>query len=441
MVTQSRRSAIAILVLGLFVFWALIFDPTAGAKLPAAVVPARNAPTPQDEPAQIASAAASEPTDDTAVADDTPVASALQTLRVRAGDTLMGLLQQLGIGAAPAQAAINALKPEWDPRGLQVGQEIAVDLDEDGLKELRLSPDFQSDLILTRGDDGHFDASTVPRDLDSVPVRVAGIVKTSLFDAASDAGMPPPVLANLIQAFSYDVDFQREIQPGDRFEILYKQTIDSQSGKPVGGGELVYAAMTLSGRSLQLYRYTPAGGSSGFYTADGSNVKKALLRTPVDGARISSTFGLRHHPILGYTAMHKGVDFAVPAGTPVMASGDGVIEMAGRDGGYGNMVVIRHTARYSTAYAHMSRFARGIKRGVHVTQGEVIGYVGSTGLATGPNLHYEVRVNDHAVNPMGVRMQATRKLGGAELAAFRRHEAQIAQRIAALRRSDTVAAR
>jgi murein DD-endopeptidase MepM/ murein hydrolase activator NlpD len=420
------------LVLGLFVFWALIFDPTAGAKLPAAAMSARHAPASQAEPAQTASA----PADDAPAADDTPVASALQTLRVRAGDTLMGLLQQLGIGAAPAQAAINALKPEWDPRGLQVGQEIAVDLDEDGLKELRLSPDFQSDLILTRGDDGHFDASTVPRDLDSVPLRVAGVVKTSLFDAASDAGMPSAVLADLIQAFSYDVDFQREIQPGDRFEILYKQTIDSQSGKPVGGGELVYATMNLSGRVLSLYRYTPAGGSPGFYTADGASVKKALLRTPVDGARISSTFGLRHHPILGYTAMHKGVDFAVPAGTPIMASGDGVVEMAGRDGGYGNMVVIRHTKRYSTAYAHMSRFARGIKRGVHVVQGQVIGYVGATGLATGPNLHYEVRVNDHAVNPMGVRMQATRKLEGADLVAFRRHEATIAQRVAALRRND-----
>lgn len=440
MVTQSRRSAIAMLVLGLFIFWALLFDPTAGAKLPPAAVSARNAPAPQAEPAQTASATASEPADETPAADETPVASALQTLRVRAGDTLMGLLQQLGIGAAPAQAAINALKPEWDPRGLQVGQEIAVGLDEDGLKELRLSPDFQSDLILTRGDDGHFDASTVPRDLDSVPLRVAGVVRTSLFDAASDAGMPAAVLADLIQAFSYDVDFQREIQPGDRFEILYKQTIDSQSGKPVGGGELVYAKMNLSGRVLQLYRYTPAGGNPGFYTPDGASVKKALLRTPVDGARISSTFGLRHHPILGYTAMHKGVDFAVPAGTPIIASGDGVVEMARRDGGYGNIVVIRHTERYSTAYAHMSRFARGIKPGVHVAQGQVIGYVGATGLATGPHLHYEVRVNNRAVNPLGVRMQATKKLDGADLAAFHRHEAAIAQRVVALRRN-AVAAR
>ena len=431
MVTQSRRSAIALMVLGLFVFWALIFDPTAGAKLPSGTAPLPAAP-------QAAASTAPTPADDTQ--DDTPVASALQTLRVRAGDTLMGLLQQLGVAPAPAQAAINALKPQWDPRGLKVGQEIAVGLDEDGLKELRLSPDFQSDLILTRGDDGHFDASTVPRDLTAVPVRVAGVVKSSLFEAASDAGMPPSVLTELTQAFSYDVDFQREIQPGDRFEILYKQTIDSESGRPVGGGDLIYASMNLSGRVLRLYRFTPPGGKPGFYAADGTSVKKALLRTPVDGARISSTFGMRHHPILGYSRMHKGVDFAVPAGTPIEASGDGVIEMARRDGGYGNLVVIRHSARYSTAYAHMSRFARGIRPGVHVTQGQIIGYVGSTGLATGPHLHYEVRINGHAVNPLGVRMQAAQKLQGAALAAFQRRETAITQRVAALRAS-TVAAR
>ncbi len=412
------------MVLGLFVFWALVFDPTAGAKLPPAT-----APTPQKA---VAPATAQETAESSATAS--------QILRVHAGDTLMGLLQQAGVSAAPAQAAIDALKPNWDPRGLQIGQEIAVGLDEDGLKELRLSPDFQSDLILKRGDDGHFDAATVPRDLVRVPMRVAGTVTSSLFEAASDAGMPPALLAELIQAFSYDVDFQREIQPGDRFEILYNQMVESGSGKPVGTGDIVYASMNLSGHALQLYRFTPPGGDPGFYTAAGASVKKALLRTPVDGARISSSFGMRHHPILGYTAMHKGVDFAVPTGTPIMASGDGVVATAGRDGGYGNLVVLRHAGGYSTAYAHMSRFASGIKPGVHVVQGQVIGYVGATGLATGPHLHYEVRFDDHAVNPLSVHMQAAQKLQGPALAAFRKQESAVAQRLAALR-SDTVAAR
>ncbi len=424
MTTHSRRSAIALMVSGLFVFWALIFDPTAGAKLPPATASAPHARDPSIAAQAPAEASGTES----------------QVLRVRPGDTLMGLLQQVGVSAAPAQAAIDALRPSWDPRGLQIGQEIAVGLDGDGLKELRLSPDFQSDLILKRDDDGHFDAATVPRDLVQVPMRVAGTVTSSLFEAASDAGMPPAVLAELIQAFSYDVDFQREIQPRDSFEILYNQMIDSASGKPVGAGDLVYASMNLSGHAMQLYRYTPPGGEPGFYTAAGANVKKALLRTPVDGARISSSFGMRHHPILGYTAMHKGVDFAVPAGTPIMASGDGVVAMAGRDGGYGNLVVLRHTGDYSTAYAHMSRFAPGIRPGVHVAQGQVIGYVGATGLATGPHLHYEVRIDDRAVNPLNVHMQAAQKLQGQELAAFRKQEIALAQRIAALR-SSTIAAR
>jgi murein DD-endopeptidase MepM/ murein hydrolase activator NlpD len=423
-VTHSRRSALALMVLGLFVFWALIFDPTAGAKLPPATAPGR-----QPSGLPIAARESAEASTTTS-----------QILRVHAGDTLMGLLQQVGVSAAPAQAAIEALRPNWDPRGLQIGQEIAIGLDEDGLKELRLSPDFQSDLILKRGDDGHFDAATVPRDLTRVPARVAGTVTSSLFEAASDAGMPPSVLAELTQAFSYDVDFQREIQPGDGFEILYDQMVDTASGKSVGAGDLVYAAMNLSGHRLQLYRYTPPGGAPAFYTGAGASVKKALLRTPVDGARVSSSFGMRHHPILGYTAMHKGVDFAVPTGTPIMASGDGTVAMAGRDGGYGNIVVLRHAGGYSTAYAHMSRFAPGIKPGVHVAQGQVIGYVGATGLATGPHLHYEVRFDDRAVNPLSVHMQASRKLRGQDLAAFRKQEATVAQRLADLR-SDTVAAR
>jgi murein DD-endopeptidase MepM/ murein hydrolase activator NlpD len=243
-----------------------------------------------------------------------------------------------------------------------------------------------------------------------------------------------------MSAFSYDVDFQRELQPGDSFEVMYNQLIDRVSGKRVGSSEITYAAMTLSGHLLQLYRYAPPGGTSAFYTASGAAAKKALLRTPVDGARISSSFGMRHHPILGYTAMHKGVDFAVPAGTPIMASGDAVVAMAGRDGSYGNLVVLRHENGYSTAYAHMSRIAKGMRPGVQISQGQIIGYVGATGRATGPHLHYEVRLNDHAVNPQSVRMPSAQNLDPHELAAFQQQEASIDQRLAALR-GNTVAAR
>src|SRR5579863_9893581 len=308
-VTQSRRSAFALLVLGLFVLCALAFDPTAGAKLP-------RAPAPPPE----ASLAALAPAPITVTP---PIATPTHIVIVRAGDTLMSLLQRAGMAATAAQAAIDALTRRWDPRDLKIGQEIALGFDQGNLKELRLSPDLQHNLVLTLGDGGHYDVAAQPRDLVRVPTRVAGTISSSLFGAARDAGMPQAVLAELIRAFSYDVDFQREIQPGDSFEVMYEQPIENSSGKLVGNGDLVYAAMILSGHALQLYRYAPNGGAPDFYNGTGAGVKKALLRTPVDGARISSPFGMRMHPILGYSAMHQGVDFAVPPGTPIMASGDG----------------------------------------------------------------------------------------------------------------------
>ncbi len=408
------------MVLGLFVLLALAFDPTAGAKLPPPAAPLASPPI-----AAIAPPAPSTPP---------------QILTVRAGDTLMSLLQRAGLAATAAQTAIDALMRRWNPRELKIGQEIALGLDHGGLKQLRLSPDLQHDLVLTQDSDGHYEVAALARDLIRVPTRVAGNISSSLFEAAHDAGLPPAVLNEIIHAFSYDVDFQREIQPGDSFEAMYEQPIENASGKLAGTGELVYATLILSGHALQLYRYAPGGGTPAYFNAAGTGVKKALLRTPVDGARISSPFGMRMHPILGYSAMHQGVDFAVPAGTPIMASGDGVVATAGWEGGYGNLVVLRHEGSYSTAYAHMSRIAKGLRPGMRVHQGDIIGYVGATGLATGPHLHYEVRINDRPVNPMGVRMQAAQQLQGRELAAFQQQVAIVERRLAALR-STAVAAK
>jgi murein DD-endopeptidase MepM/ murein hydrolase activator NlpD len=395
------------MVLGLLVVWAVVLDPTAGAKLPPA------------------------PPFETTI----PTAPPAKSLFVRSGDTLIGVLQRAGIGIAPAQAAIDALKRSFDPRALKAGQEIALRRDGDTIDELRLSPDLQRDIVLKRNPDGGYAVATNPRNLLHVPVRVAGNINSSLFEIASNAGVPQTVLAELIRVFSYDVDFQREIQPGDSFEIMYEQLIENESGKLAGAGDLVYAALTLSGHEMKLYRFAPLGGTADFYSPAGASNKKALLRTPVDGARISSTFGMRHHPILGYTAMHKGVDFAVPKGTPIMASGDATVVNAGRNGSYGNMVVLRHEGGYSTAYAHMSRVAKGMKPGVRVHQGDVIGYVGATGRATGPHLHYEVRLNDHAINPASVRMPATQKLQPSDFAAFQEKEATIDRQVASLRSS------
>ncbi len=421
--------------MGLFLFWALVVDPTARARLPSPALP-ESLPlaTPRIQPTI-------EPTSEppAALTEAPAPQAAVKTITVQSGDSLMGILQHAGISATAAQGAIDALAGKWDPRSLRIGQEIALTSDDSGVKQLRLAPDMQRDLFLTRGVDGNFIASVMPRDILTVPLRIAGTIDSSLFEAAAKAGLPQAVLSDVIHAFSYDVDFQREIQPGDTFEVLFDQLVDEKTGKIVGTGDVAYAALTLSGKVEALYRYTPPGGFPGFFNADGTNVKKALLRTPVDGARISSSFGMRHHPILGFTRMHQGVDFAVPAGTPIMASGDGVVASAGWAGGYGNMVVLRHNSTYSTGYGHMSRIAKGIKPGVRVHQGEVIGYVGMTGLATGPHLHYEVRVNNHPINPLGVRLAATQKLEGRELVAFRGREAAVTKRLAALRGGSAIA--
>lgn len=361
-------------------------------------------------------------------------------VRVEAGDTLMGLLVDAGVAMADAQEAIDALRPVWNPRALKIGQEIALQFATARLQELRVAAAIDRDVIVARATDGHFSSRAQTHPLTHAPQLAAGIIRTNLFEAATDAGVPMPVLAEMIRAFSYDVDFQREIQPEDSFEVLFERLYD-ENGKMVGTGDIAYASMTLSGKVLRLYGYTPAGTTvADFFNEQGQSVKKALLRTPVDGARLSSGFGMRHHPILGYTMMHRGVDFAVPPGTPIMAAGDGTVETASFSGSYGNLVVLRHNGIYETAYAHMSHFARGLKSGQHVRQGDVIGYVGATGRATGPHLHYEVRLQGEPANPMSVKMQPGPLLAGNELTTFHRLLDGIDHKLLALRQQSIVAA-
>jgi murein DD-endopeptidase MepM/ murein hydrolase activator NlpD len=214
------------------------------------------------------------------------------------------------------------------------------------------------------------------------------------------------------------VDFQRDLHPGDKFEVYYDYYY-TPDGTPAKYGAISYAMMTLDGKDIPMYRFQPdAGEPAEYFDGKGESAKGLLMKTPVDGARISSGFGARLHPILGYTRMHKGIDFAVPTGTPVMAAGAGTIAFEGRANGYGNFVLINHANGYSTAYGHLSRFAQGIHVGSHVYQGEVVAYSGMTGLATGPHLHYEIRVHNTQVNPATVKAAGGRKLEGRELTAF-----------------------
>jgi murein DD-endopeptidase MepM/ murein hydrolase activator NlpD len=232
--------------------------------------------------------------------------------------------------------------------------------------------------------------------------------------------------------FSYKVDFQRDLQPGDSFEVYYDYYYTPQ-GQPAKTGDISYARMRLSGHDVTLYRYqVDPDEPADYFDAKGQSAKGMLMKTPVDGARISSGFGRRFHPILGYTRMHKGVDFAVPTGTPVMAAGAGDVSFMGWANGYGNFVVINHGNGYATAYGHLSRFAAGMHRGSRVRQGQVFAYSGATGLATGPHLHYEIRINNAQVNPLTVKVAEGRLLNGRELRTFLDQRLKTDQTIAAM---------
>ena len=356
---------------------------------------------------------------------------------VRTGDTLMKALLMAGSDPRDAEAAIAALKTLFDPRKLRAGQRLKVAFTPgaDGgkavLHRLTIPIEPGRDVEAGRMEDSVFAARAIEAPLERLMIHAGGSIESSLYKAAADAGVPVPVLWELIRAFSYDVDFQREIQRGDGFEVLFERYLDD-TGAPVREGNIIYAALTLSGAPLRIYRHTGNDGFADYYSDAGHSVRKALLRTPIDGARLTSGYGQRKHPVLGYTKMHRGVDFGAARGTPLMTAGDGVVVAAGWNGAYGKYIRIRHRGSYSTAYAHLSRIASGIRKGRRVKQGQVIGYVGTTGRSTGPHLHYEVLRGGKQMNPLKVKLPTGAKLTGVELAAFQRVRAEIESQLAAL---------
>ncbi len=356
-----------------------------------------------------------------------------RSLEVGRGDTLMDMLVDAGVARSEAHEAIVALREFYDPRRLRPGQEIdvtlsggtdAADTGAGRLLALGLQPSVEQELHVTRDGDGNFVAETVARQLLRVAISAEGRIDNNLSTAARDAGLPMPVLVEMIRIFSFDVDFQRELQPGDSFDVLYEALFEDDGSLAKTDGVL-YASLTLSGNRLDMYNFTPHSGHSDFFDGKGQSVRKTLMRTPIDGARLSSRFGMRKHPVLGYSRLHKGTDFAAPRGTPIYAAGDGVVESAGRNGAYGKYVRIRHNSTYKTAYAHMKRIAKGMRRGRRVVQGQIIGYVGSTGRSTGPHLHYEVLRGGRQVNPLKIKLPSGERLKAADLESFERHRKRI----------------
>jgi len=265
--------------------------------------------------------------------------------------------------------------------------------------------------LLTRNlDTDKFEKKTIITNLNKKIIFKEGKILQSLYKSAIDLNVQPNIIIEFARIYGFQVDFQRDIKKNDTFQIMY-EVFEDDNGKVFETGNIIFADLKLSGVNNTLY-YFDKKGNEGHFDQNGKSVKKALMKTPINGARLSSAFGMRKHPIDGYNKMHRGTDFAAPMGTPIMASGSGVVTRARWCGGGGNCVKIKHNSTYETIYAHMKNFARGIKEGVRVKQGQIIGYVGSTGKSTGPHLHYEVLVNGKQINSQKLKLPSGKTLKG-----------------------------
>ena len=262
-------------------------------------------------------------------------------------------------------------------------------------------------------------------------VVIKNVIKNNLYSSAINSGIEPNIIVEFARVFGFEVDFQRDIRKGDWFEVLYEKFVDDNN-KVRNTGKIIYASMYVNGEEINLYNFKYKNEEE-FYDIKGKSITKSLMKTPINGARLSSSFGMRKHPILGYNKMHRGTDFAAPSGTPIMASGSGTVTRARWCGGGGNCVKIKHNSTYETIYAHMKSFARGIKEGRKVKQGQIIGYVGSTGLSTGPHLHYEVIVNGKKVNSQKLKLPSGKILKGEERKQFELDRIKIDLKLAGLR--------
>jgi murein DD-endopeptidase MepM/ murein hydrolase activator NlpD len=269
--------------------------------------------------------------------------------------------------------------------------------------------------------------------LEKKEVVLSNTIKKNLYRSAIEAGIEPNIIVEFANMYGFEVDFQRDIRSGDKFEVYYEQYVD-EDNIVRNTGKIIYASMFVNNKELSLYNFK-FNNKEGYYDVDGKSVIKTLMKTPINGARLSSSFGLRKHPILGYNKLHQGTDFAAPRGTPIMASGSGIILKAQKYKGYGNFVSIRHNTTYVTAYGHMSKYGRGIRKGVRVNQGQIIGYVGSTGMSTGPHLHYEVIKNGKRINSQRLKLPTGKILSNKARNRFEIERIKIDVRLAALRQN------
>ncbi len=356
-------------------------------------------------------------------------------------DSVGAILHELGATNAEVIAITRQLGRYGDYHGLEEGQKLRILLSPvPGSKRQQpvrviVADDNGVDAVAALSDTGNYvsvdpknvdnevaDASNDDHDAEGVATGVT--LYQSVYETALRNHVPRPIIDDLIRIYSFDVDFQRKVQPGDSFEMLYAGNKDAPAADD--RNDVLFASLTVGGETKRLYRFqSPDDGLLDYYDDAGKSAKKFLVRKPVLAGIMRSGFGLRRHPILGYTKMHTGVDWAAPTGTPIYAAGNGVIEKEGWESGYGKFILVRHHNGYETAYGHMSAYARGTHEGEHVRQGQVIGFVGSTGLSTGSHLHFEIRINGRFVDPMRIRLPHGRELHGPILTAFEQERGRL----------------
>jgi murein DD-endopeptidase MepM/ murein hydrolase activator NlpD len=355
-----------------------------------------------------------------------------ESFKVARGGDLKRALIDRGVSKAAAEELVRAIEPVLPISMIKPGTNFDVTFDRQidfyGREvifpvEMTFKPGPKETILVSADEDGNFEARVSGKNEGAKSAyarvdhyRAKSQIGSSLYSTAKDNKIPEYIVSEFTRVFSYDVDFQHQIEASDDFEMLF--------GKPLTGTStkrkvLHYAQLNFGGKTKRYFRFTTADGQTDYFDENGRSASRALLKTPISGAKLTSGFGMRRHPLLRYSKMHTGVDFGAPTGTPIRAAGSGVVDLAGRHGAYGNTIVLKHGEKYKTLYAHMSRLATGIRKGKRVNQGQVIGYVGSTGRSTGPHLHYEIRITDRPVNPSAIKAAGGKQLAGRDLQNFR----------------------
>jgi len=354
---------------------------------------------------------------------------------VQNNDTLEKILKNYNISKTETNNLIKEIVKK-ELSNISAGSQVQIiTKNERGYKQI-ISLFYPLDAITSvevKRDKNTFNVSKTVLKLNKKEIVLSNSIKNNLYSAAVEAGLEPNIIVEFANIFGFEVDFQRDIRRGDTFEVYYEQFVDDDNIVR-RTGKIIYASMFVNNKEISLYNFK-YNSETGFYDVDGKSVIKTLMKTPINGARLSSSFGMRKHPILGFNKLHQGTDFAAPTGTPIMASGNGVVVMAQKYKGYGNYILLKHNSTFKTAYAHLSKYGRGVRRGVRVTQGQIIGYVGSTGMSTGPHLHYEVIKNGKKINSQRLKLPTGKILNNEARNKFEVERIKIDVKLAGLRKN------